>query len=84
MITRDIVKAEIDRVQEKYLAYLYKMIKGFNKSSASAVQLSATPIQDSTNKLDWDNFIKSTYGSLAEDPIARGDQGQFEVREGIE
>lgn len=34
---------------------------------------------------DWPvGFFETTYGSLADDPIVRGKQGSYEVREAIE
>jgi len=32
---------------------------------------------------DWKEFIESTYGSMADDQIYRGEQGQYEIREVI-
>lgn len=32
---------------------------------------------------EWEKFINETSGSLADDPIERGDQGEFEVRDEI-
>jgi len=29
----------------------------------------------------WSDFVAKTYGSMADDPIARGDQGSYEKRE---
>lgn len=39
--------------------------------------------QPKTTKDDWAAFIEATYGSLADDPIERGDQGTPEVRDEI-
>ncbi|HYW21598.1 MAG TPA: hypothetical protein VE956_20305 [Nodularia sp. (in: cyanobacteria)] len=36
------------------------------------------------NKLEWHNFINMTYGCLADDPIVRHPQGEYEERETIE
>jgi hypothetical protein len=33
---------------------------------------------------EWLAFIDATYGSLADDPIERGPQGDYEVRDEIE
>ncbi len=35
------------------------------------------------DRQEWAAFIDSTYGSLADDPIERGDQGEPEVRDAI-
>jgi len=35
-------------------------------------------------RLDWPSFVKATYGSLADIPIAREPEGDYEQREEIE
>jgi len=38
-----------------------------------------------TDELGWPiGYFEETYGICADDPIERGDQGEFEVREPIE
>lgn len=39
---------------------------------------------EETDRTDWLTFIEMTAGSLADDPIVRGDQGVIEIREPIE
>lgn len=34
--------------------------------------------------LSWHDFIKETHGCLADDPIERGPQAKYEIREVIE
>lgn len=79
MITRELLKAEIDKVQDRYLDVLYRIIKALVNPSPP---VAATPQAD-VQPSDWHSFIEQTYGSLADDPIERGDQGQYEVREAI-
>ena len=80
MITRELLKAEIDKVQDRYLEVLYRIIQALvNPASPVA----ATP-QGDVQLSNWPSFIEQTYGSLADDPIERGNQGQYEVREAIE
>jgi myosin-crossreactive antigen len=40
--------------------------------------------EDEVNKLEWHDFINVTYGCLADDPIIRYPQGEYEEREAIE
>ncbi|MFH0824887.1 MAG: hypothetical protein V2B18_19205, partial [Pseudomonadota bacterium] len=40
---------------------------------------SATEPRDEV--FEWRRFIEDTYGCLADDPIERGDQGRYEIRE---
>lgn len=41
-------------------------------------------LEDERNKLEWHDFINMTYGCLADDPITRYPQGEYEEREPIE
>jgi hypothetical protein len=81
MITKELIKAEIDRVQDKYLEVLYKIIKALVSPIDEAVGPKST-ISDAAEveALEWHNFIEGTYGCLADAPIERGDQGQYEIR----
>jgi len=86
MITKELVKAEVDKVQDKYLEVLYRIIKALINSPELAVIAPDDTIeaQTKTETSSWHNFIEQTYGCLADDPIERGEQGQYEVREAIE
>lgn len=83
MVTKELIKAEIDKVKEEYLDALYKII------TALAAETSQKP-SDPTGAIgnekasDWHYFIQRTYGCLADDPIVRGDQGKYEIREELE
>ncbi len=86
MISKEVLKAAIDRVPDEYLEILYRILKAFDipvtkktlNDSSTAQQAQATV------DLDWQQFIKETYGSLSDAPIQRGDQGKFELREAME
>jgi len=78
MITRELLKNEIDKIQDRYLEVVYRIIKALVSPSMRATSPQNAQLSD------WHSFIEQTYGSLADDPIERGDQGQFEVREVIE
>jgi hypothetical protein len=76
MVTKELIKSEIDKVQNDYLEPLLKIIKAFE-----------APIHTSNKfetKLDWEKFINATYGCLKDSPIERGIQGQYENRKGIQ
>ena len=77
MITRELVKAEIDKVQDRYLEVIYRIIKALVSPPELVV---GTPQKTTSN---WHQFIEETYGSLTDDPIERGEQGQYEIREAI-
>jgi hypothetical protein len=68
-MTKERIKAEIDKVSEEYLDVLYQIVKVFEYPRAEP---------------DWSAFVKETYGCLADDPIERGAQGSYEIREAFE
>ncbi len=79
MITKEIIKIEIDNLKDEYLEIVYRIIKALEM-----------PVTEVTGHLEiinkqseWHNFIQETYGCLADAPIERGEQGKYEVREAI-
>ena len=79
VITKELLKAEIDKVPESYFDVLYKIIQAL----INPLELIATSTNNYQQR-NWANFVDETYGCLADDPIARGKQGEFEVREAME
>jgi hypothetical protein len=84
LITKELLKTEIDKVQDEYLEILYKVIKAFELSKTEVFAQTEEEMTKSDIKLNWHHFIKETYGCLADDPIERGFQGEYEIREVIE
>ncbi len=82
MITKAFLKSAIDKVPDEYLDILYRILKAFE------IPVEEPILNDFVNgdhkNLNWHQFIKETYGSLADAPIQRGAQGRIEVREGLE
>ncbi len=39
---------------------------------------------ESPSEMSWHEFLNATYGILADDPIQRWDQGEYEEREPLE
>ena len=85
MLTRDLLKEKIDKVQEGHLAALYNIIKVFESPNETLVNISniEASISAKDENSDWNDFIEETYGCLRDDPVKRGDQGEYEVREAI-
>ncbi|MBN2088611.1 hypothetical protein JW964_03315 [candidate division KSB1 bacterium] len=82
MVTKEMIKLEIDHVESKYLEPLYKIIKAFESADKLNNQiLTNNRINDNS---EWLQFINLTYGCLFDSPIERGNQGDFEIRENIE
>jgi hypothetical protein len=74
MVTKDLIKSEIDKVQDEYLPALYRIVKALEPAAAA-------PADD---REDWRTFIAETYGSTAAAPLKREDQRVAEVREPME
>lgn len=48
------------------------------------VEMNVERKQANTTQADWHNFLERMNGILADDPIERGEQGEYEVREALE
>lgn len=68
IVSREMVKSEIDKVQEEYLGVLLKIIKALEPAASRDVR-------KTEDQRTWKEFIAQTYGSFAGDPIERGRQG---------
>ena len=74
MITKQLIKSEIDFIPDQYSEVLYKIIKALQTSNQ-------IDIAEKNSKIYWKQFVNETYGCLADDPIERGEQGFYEIRE---
>ena len=81
MITKGLLKKEIDKVRDEHLTSLYNIIKVFALPDGAVIADSDIAAQSGSDSLDWEEFVRETYGCLRDDPIERGDQGEYEVRE---
>ena len=77
-ITKDMLKHEIDHIQDQYIDVLYMVIKAFEYP---AIQKSS-PHAPAT-EAQWHAFLDKWAGSCADAPLQRGDQGQYEEREAL-
>ncbi len=68
MITKELLISEIEKLPGEYMDILYQIIKSYEKQ-----------ISDK----DWISFIDQTYGCMRDNPIHRGAQGSFDVRNDI-
>jgi len=75
LITRDLLKDEIDNVQDNYLDILYQIIRALE--NPPAFEYSCLEISN------WKDFINKTYGCMSDVPIDRAEQGLYEIREAI-
>lgn len=70
MVTRDMLKAEIDLIREEHLEILYRILKAFETREGQV-----------SSVVDWKSFVEETYGSLSTAPIIREQQGTYEKRD---
>lgn len=77
MVTKDLLKAEIDRVPEEHLGVLYKIVRALEEPAEKSAMEN---LDDSA----WKALLKTAFGSTADAPIERGEQGSYEVREPLE
>jgi hypothetical protein len=82
MITRHLLKREIDKVRDEHLTALYIIIKAFEFPAGESIF--DANIAPTETGLNWDKFIQETYGCLQDDPIERGSQGEYELREDMQ
>ncbi|MBU1660825.1 MAG: hypothetical protein KKD28_05060 [Chloroflexi bacterium] len=86
LITRELIKTEIDKIQDSYLEVLFRIVQAFIKP-LDTITISphvATSSQYDVSTRDWRHFVEQMYGCLADDPIERGEQGKYEIREAME
>lgn len=84
MITRELVKAKIDTVQEEYLDLLYGIVQSLESGWSLETTLSRSQSDTNSASEGWLGFIARAYGSTAAAPLERGEQGSFEMREVFE
>ena len=77
VITKELLKAEIDKVPEENLGVLYKIVKALEEPRQEDQPRPA-------DAAEWKAWIAEIYGSTADAPIERGEQGSYEVREPFE
>ena len=62
MISRGLLRTEIDRVRAEYLDLLYGIIRLPENGSQAT---------DAGTRVDWHGFVASTYGCLSDASISR-------------
>ncbi len=79
MVTKELVKSEIDDLQDEYVEVVYKVIKALEMP---LLELDRQPHQlPRSEQLEWEAFVDRYAGCLNDAPIERGEQGTYEVRE---
>lgn len=74
MVTKELLKTEIDNVPEENLGVLYKIIKALEEPAGAKENAFKS-------QAEWHTFIAATYGSTRDAPLERGEQGSYEARE---
>ena len=80
MTTRELIKSEIDQLQEHYLGFLHRIIRALMPIPSSR----SVANQEQEQGESWEEFLQSTYGMFRDDPLERGTQGTLEIREALE
>ena len=85
MISRKLLKSEIDKVRSEHLELLYGIIKLLENGGGKGMTSDRTENQGTETDVsgDWHGFVAGTYGCLSDAPISRAEQGQYESREAI-
>jgi hypothetical protein len=85
MISRKLLKTEIDKVKGEHLDLLYGIIKLLENGACRDMtsDLAEAQAAEIGVPLDWHDFVASTYGCLSDAPISRGEQGHYESREAM-
>ena len=86
MISRKLLKTEIDKVKSEHLELLHGIIKLLENGTRKEITSDLAEAQGAETglPLDWHEFVAKTYGCLSDAPISRGDQGHYESREAME
>ncbi|KPA15060.1 hypothetical protein MHK_004729 [Candidatus Magnetomorum sp. HK-1] len=86
MITKKLLKAQIDRIPYEYIGVIYRIIQVFENITDDINENRMKPIlhTQTYDNEEWLEFINDTYGCFKNDPIKRWDQGEFEIRETIQ
>jgi hypothetical protein len=77
MVTRELIKHEIDQLHEQDLDFLYRIIRALTPTRAQSIETTAT----SDNSEPWEAFVQRNYGVFRDEPLERGPQGVLEIRE---
>lgn len=81
MIDKQQIKDEIENIKEEDLTIIYRIIKALAKTTPD--DLPPNHDEKALNE-SCIQFLDKMYGCLSDDPIKRGEQGEFEIREIIE
>jgi hypothetical protein len=86
MVTKKLLKEQIDRIPYEYIGVIYRIIQVFENitDDVSKNKIEPSFCKQSYDKEEWVEFINDTYGCFKDDPIKRWDQGEFEIRETIQ
>ena len=75
-ITKDMLKYEIDHIQDQYVDALYRVIKAFEYPTVQKIS-THTP----KTEAQWQTFLDRCAGSCADAPLQHGKQELPEPRE---
>lgn len=76
MVTRELIKNEIDQLHEHYLDIVYRFVRAL-------IPRSTTKSAHNQGE-SWEEFLQNNYGIFSDDPLVREPQGTLEIREELE
>ncbi len=74
MVTKQLVKDEIDNIPEEHLPVLYRIVLALEDGNGATSPAASAGGPDSDGARAWQEFVAETYGCMA------GDQGWYEDR----
>lgn len=74
MISREILKSQINTIGDEHLTLPYEILKSF-ETAPSATEYS--PPDEKTEKSNWRKFLEKYSGCMADAPIRRAPQGNM-------
>ncbi len=81
MITKRLIKEEIDNVADEHLPVLYRIVRALEDVAVEPPRAEVLFSRGNGNR--WHDFIAETYGCMADAPLERSEEGTFEVREDL-
>ncbi len=80
MITKSLIKEEIEKVADEHLVVLYRIVQALEGMTAEPP---VAEVQPYGNGNRWHDFVAETYGCMTDAPLERSGEGTLEVLEDL-
>ena len=81
MITKRLIQKEIENVSEEHLPVLYRIVRALEEMAGEPPATEMRSPHWNGNR--WHDFVAETYGCMADAPLERSEEGEFEIREDL-